>query len=194
MKNPIKHFIVTFLLLLSSNIYANELEDIHSMMDTKISSITTTLANKSLGKEKQNKAILDVVNPVFDFALMAKLSLGKSEWTQLTPPQRKTYTTLFIHRAQNSYLEKLHLYTDEKVKVEKAILIKRNRIEVPSFIIAKDGETKILYKFYQTRQKAWKIYDVEIAGVSIVQTYRSQFAEILQSSNIEGLLSKMQSM
>ena len=49
----------------------------------------------------------------------------------------------------------------------------------------------MLYKMYETRQ-GWKIYDVEIQGVSIISTYRSQFKEILANGTIDDLLLKLE--
>jgi phospholipid transport system substrate-binding protein len=49
----------------------------------------------------------------------------------------------------------------------------------------------MLYKLY-TSKKGWKLYDIEIEGVSIIQTYRSQFGQILESGTIEDLLSKLE--
>ena len=90
-------------------------------------------------------------------------------------------------------MDKLHLYTDEEVVVESAVLEKPGRIHVPCFIVAKDGKTEMVYKFYKAKSGSWQIYDVEIAGVSIVQTYRAQFAEILKSKDVHGLIEKMRS-
>jgi len=50
----------------------------------------------------------------------------------------------------------------------------------------------MLYKFYRTAQ-GWKIYDVEIGGVSVIQTYRSQFDGVLSEGTIDDLLGKLKS-
>ena len=49
----------------------------------------------------------------------------------------------------------------------------------------------MLYKFYNANN-SWKIYDIEIQGVSIIRSYRSQFNEILQRGTIDDLLDKME--
>jgi phospholipid transport system substrate-binding protein len=48
-----------------------------------------------------------------------------------------------------------------------------------------------LYKLRKV-QKAWKIYDVEIQGVSVLLTYRSQFDEILSHGTVKELLSRLE--
>ena len=50
---------------------------------------------------------------------------------------------------------------------------------------------EMIYKFYKKKNQQWNVYDVEIMGVSIVQTYRSQFAGILKNQSIEDLLKKL---
>lgn len=172
---------------------AADAEDLTKTMREKVALITDILANQSMKKEDKNSKIEASTNYLFDYKLMARLSLGKKEWNELDAGKRDEYTGLFERRIKNSYLEKLHLYTDEKVLVENAQQTKKDRIEVPSFILAKDGKTEILYKFYQNKQGTWLIYDVLIAGVSIIQTYRAQFDEILKTKNVFELIEKLKS-
>jgi phospholipid transport system substrate-binding protein len=49
----------------------------------------------------------------------------------------------------------------------------------------------MLYKFYQPNGQ-WKIYDLEIQGVSIIRSYQSQFKEILRNGTFDNLLQKME--
>jgi phospholipid transport system substrate-binding protein len=49
----------------------------------------------------------------------------------------------------------------------------------------------VLYKLRKVR-KRWKIYDVEIQGVSILLTYRSQFDDILRNGSVEELLARLE--
>jgi phospholipid transport system substrate-binding protein len=67
----------------------------------------------------------------------------------------------------------------------------KDRISIPSFILSKEGKTEMVYKFYKAKNGSWLIYDVEIAGVSIVQTFRAQFAEILKTHDVFGLIEKL---
>jgi phospholipid transport system substrate-binding protein len=49
---------------------------------------------------------------------------------------------------------------------------------------------EMIYKFRDTKTN-WLVYDIEILGVSIVQTYRSQFAGFLKTNNLNDLLTKL---
>lgn len=184
---------MTAALLLTVSLSAGDTEDLTNLVKEKVEYFTSVLRDKSLTKEAKNVKMEAASDYLFDYALMGMLSLGKKDWASLKGVQRAEYTELFEKRIKNSYMDKLHLYTDEEVKVNPAFKEKKGRIHVPCVIIAKDGKTDMVYKFYKSRSGSWLIYDVEIAGVSIVQTYRAQFAEILKTKDVLGLIEKMRS-
>jgi phospholipid transport system substrate-binding protein len=62
---------------------------------------------------------------------------------------------------------------------------------VPTELIHKDKKVAILYKLRKV-EKHWKVYDVEIQGVSILLAYRSQFDEILRRGTAKDLLSRLE--
>ena len=49
-----------------------------------------------------------------------------------------------------------------------------------------------MYKFYNAKESGWLIYDLDILGVSIVQTYRSQFGGLLENGTFEDLLKRLE--
>ncbi len=127
---------------------------------------------------------------------MAKLSLGRKNWKKFNKPQRQRFLTLFTKQLEDSFLEKLELYTDEKVVYQKLIPKKNKKnkitkIEAPILLISKEDEIKMIFKFGK-KKAGWKVYDLEIIGVSVVQTYRSQFKSALQKGTPEMLLTKME--
>jgi phospholipid transport system substrate-binding protein len=127
---------------------------------------------------------------MFDFALMAKLTLGRKHWPSLTREKKEKFTQLYIELLKTSYLDKLALYTDEKIFFEPPVQVK-GKVRIPTQLVSKDRRTSILYKLYKPADD-WMVYDLEIQGVSIIRSYRSQFGEILQSGTIDDLLLKME--
>jgi phospholipid transport system substrate-binding protein len=149
------------------------------------------LKKKDVEQEVKEKEISKIVSPIFDFPVMAKLTLGRKHWPKLTEPQREKFTKLFIERLKSSYREKISLYTDEKVIFKAAEQKKKTTILIPVELISKDKTVGMVYKLRKVK-KDWKIYDVEIEGVSILLTYRSQFDDILSRSTVEDLLSRLE--
>jgi phospholipid transport system substrate-binding protein len=160
------------------------------LLRNKWDAIISSLQKKDIYQKAKEKQISKIVSSIFDFPLMAKLTLGRKHWPKLTPPQRDKFTQLFTERLKKSYREKIALYKDEKV-LFKPKEQKKKTIYIPSVLTYKDKKVAILYKLRKV-DKRWKIYDVEIQGVSILLTYRSQFDEILHRGTVKDLLSRLE--
>jgi phospholipid transport system substrate-binding protein len=177
-------------LLFSQPALADETDLVKKTARKKINQVIDTIRDKSLDKKTRNEKIVETISPMFDFSQMAKLSMGKKNWQRMSKKQQQEFNNLFVKRLQESYLEKLDLYTDEEVTVDEAKLVKK-RIHVTSHLVSKDDKMEMIYKFYKNKKQDWMVYDVKVMGVSIVQTYRSQFASILKNQSIEDLLKKL---
>ncbi len=147
------------------------------------------LQETQIEKSQRDARLIEVVTPIFDFKTMAKLSLGKKYWPGLSPEQQEDFSDLFIQRLQDSYLEKLDLYNDEKIVYEEPSQV-GNKVHMATTLVSGANRISMLYKFYRT-EGGWKIYDIEIEGVSIMQTYRSQFDGVLKKGTIDDLLEKL---
>ena len=178
------------LLLISQSAMAENRPSAEEVLKENLAAVFEVLNNQDLNQEGKKNKILEIVDPMFDFSLMAKLSLGRKYWPGLTQEQKDEFTRLFVKRLRASYLDRLTLYTDETVLYEPSIEVKQ-KIRIPTYLVSKDKKFSILYKFHNS-ETSWKIYDLEIQGVSIIQSYRSQFHEILSSGTFEDLLNKLE--
>ncbi len=166
----------------------NELPD---LLQSRWEAVIITLKKTDIDDKVKEKHIYKIVSPLFDFPLMAKLTLGRKNWPKLSPPQREKFTRLFTSRLRSSYLDKVKLYTDENGLYKPIQQKKETIIYVPMQLLTKDEDIAILYKLHK-EDKFWKIYDVEIQGISILRTYRSQFDDILRRGTVEDLLSQLE--
>jgi len=164
-------------------------KDPNELVRTKWNAVISILKNEDLDQEAQVKKINKIVTPIFDFPLMAKLALGRKHWPRLNRQQREKFTRLFIERLKTSYREKIALYTNEEILFKPAEK-KNSIIYIPMELKTKDKKIAILHKLRKA-DKRWKVYDVEIQGVSILLTYRSQFDDILSHGTVEDLLSRL---
>jgi phospholipid transport system substrate-binding protein len=166
--------------------------DPNKLVRLKWDAVISVLENQELDQKAKDKQIDKIVSPIFDFPLMAKLSLGREHWPKFKGPQREKFTELFIKRLKTSYQEKVTLYTDEKAFFKPAVEQKNKKtIHIPMELMSREKEIAVLYKLRKVK-KRWKIYDVEIQGVSILLTYRSQFDDILHSGTVEELLARLE--
>lgn len=187
---------IAFVLLstvLSTSVFGSQLEDLTSLMQKKVDFIITVLKDETLQKNIKNEQIYESVDGLFDYTLMSRLSVGKANWMKLKSTQKQEFVKLFSTLMKESYAEKAHLLSDEKVTVNDAQQIKSSRIYVPVTIQGSKESTEMIYKFYYSKKAIWLVYDVDVAGVSILQTYRAQFAEILKDADMIELIEKLKS-
>jgi len=178
------------LLLFYQSALADDKSEVEELLKKNLDAVFSVLQKKDLAQQEKNQEIVDIVTPMFDFELMAQLSLGKKHWPGLSQEEKKRFTDLFIQRLKASYLKNFTLYTDEKLFYEPAVQVKK-KIHTPTYLISKDKKISILYKFYKAENN-WKIYDLEIQGVSIIRSYRSQFSDILENGTVDDLLLKLE--
>ena len=181
---------VLCLLVLSQPLMADDKQDAEEIVKSKLDAVFAVLQKKDLDQQMKKKEVNEIVTPMFDFELMAKLTLGKKNWPNLSQEEKEKFTQLYINLLRTSYLDKLALYTDEKVIFAPPTQV-NNKVHIPTQLISKDRKTSILYKLYKPSDD-WKVYDLEIQGVSIIRSYKSQFDEILQNGTIDDLLLKME--
>jgi phospholipid transport system substrate-binding protein len=178
------------LLLFYQSALADDKSEVQELLKKNLDAVFSVLQKKDLAQQEKNQEIVDIVTPMFDFELMAQLSLGKKHWPGLSQEEKKRFTDLFIQRLKASYLKNFTLYTDEKLFYEPAVQVKK-KIHTPTYLISKDKKISILYKFYKAENN-WKIYDLEIQDVSIIRSYRSQFSGILENGTVDDLLLKLE--
>jgi phospholipid transport system substrate-binding protein len=159
-----------------------------------IEKVVAILKDPNLKSEAKKKARLEQLRreiyPKFDLAEMAKRSLG-SHWQKRSAEEQRRFVKLFTEIIENAYMENLAAYNGEKVTItgEKQ---DREYAEVQSKIATKEGrEYAVDYKLHQAGGD-WKVYDVVIENISLVNNYRSQFNRVIAQSSFEELVRRMQ--
>ncbi len=177
---------------------AKDPNDPNELMAAKWDAVVRVLQARDLDQKLKERIIDKIVSPTFDFALMGQLALGRTHWPKLDAAQREKFIRLFENRLKALYLEKTALYKNQKTVLKPAER-KKNGVEIPMTLISEDGEIALLYKLRETPDAAqskidgrWRVYDVEINGVSILLTYRSQFDDILRRGTVQDLLSQLE--
>ncbi len=189
----LKRCLALFILFFFSvSAFALTKSEIEPEMRNKIDKVLLILKDSKLNKDSKSKEIIDLMDSVFDYPLMSKLSLGRT-WKEINKEQQNEFVNLFTKELKNSYVSKLDLYTDELVKILGTNTPKPNRLELQTVLVGKTDKYEINYKFYQTSkdEDKWLIYDVELVGVSIIQTYRQQYAGFLKEKSFPQLIDFM---
>ena len=193
----------TFKLLLGFNLmlscaFGLEFSAIDSTMEQNIQKTLALLQknthNAPISEAKAQeiaKEVFLIFDSIFDYQLMAQLSLSK-EYKTLSETQKKEYNQAFEQNLKKSFTDKLRLYKDEEMKVVGGEQSKNNRYNLKTSMVLDGKLNYIVFKFYDNKGD-WKIYDVDILGISVIQTYRSQFGDILTNADFQTLLTKLKS-
>ena len=179
-------------LLFAQGLVADEQTELKEHFLKKIDEVILIVEDKKLSKDERNGNIVKSLTPMFDFELMAKLSLG-SKWKELCAADKEKFVSLYVERMKQSYSAKIDAYKDEKVEVKKMEQPKADRITLVTDLISKTEKLEIVYKFHKPKasiaaKDSWLVYDVEILGVSILKTDIAQFREFLQTKSIAELM------
>jgi phospholipid transport system substrate-binding protein len=131
----------------------------------------------------------EVISQRFDFAEMARRSLGRS-WRRLNAEQQEEFVRLFTRLLEDSYLDKIEYYQGEKVRYGRESQ-DNDYAQVDTRIIAKDGKDYSVNYRLLNANGTWKVYDVVIEDISLVNNYRAQFNHVLAKSSVDELLNRM---
>lgn len=182
--------LLLFFFLLSRVAVADVKSEAEEKLKMSVDKVFTVLSDKELTLDQKKIKVVAITDTVFGYPLMAKISLGKKHWSQFSPDQRVEFTSLHTERFQNFYTKYLGIFRDEKVTFQPSVLVNKKKVQIPTVLLSKEKEYSMLYKMAKTKN-GWRIYDIEIEGVSLIHTYRSEYNNILESGEIEDLLIKM---
>ncbi|MDD3463031.1 MAG: ABC transporter substrate-binding protein [Sulfurospirillaceae bacterium] len=180
-------------LLLTQNVSALEESTIEPFMKKNIEVVASIIRDKALKEDIKTTKIFSIFDQVFDYTTMSRISLGSAKWKELNKSQQDEFSMAFEKKLKNSYINKLNLYTDEKIVLGNMQKINNTRIQLLMTLFKNNEKYEVIYKFYKTNNNEWLIYDVDVLGVSIIQTYKIQFAEFLQKEPFEKLIEKLKS-
>ena len=168
---------------------ADPMEEIKQTTD-KILSLVTNPALKAPSKTaEKEKLIRQTVNERFDWEEMARRALA-THWAKRTAEEKKEFVRLFADLLERTYMKKVEDYSGEKVlyegetkeadyaTVKVRIVTKQNKDIPVEYRLRKEGNN-------------WFVYDVSIAGVSLVNNYRTQFNSIILQSSYEDMIKRL---
>ena len=137
-------------------------------------------------KEMKKDKLRAIYVSMFDEVELSRRSLGMN-WNKLNAAQRQEFVKLFEQVLEKAYADRILSYTNEKIEYTKESIVSGNTAEVRTKVITASKEIPITYKVI-LKDGAWKVYDVTIENVSLVQNYRTQFNDILAKNTPEQLI------
>lgn len=130
------------------------------------------------------------VMPHVNFEIMTRSAVGP-QWRGATAEQRKKLQDEFKILLVRVYSGALTQIKDQTVEVTKTVPVPGGTQQVVQTEVRGKGEPiKLDYRLDKSEAN-WKIIDVNVGGIWLVQSYRSQFAQELSAGGIDGLIAKL---
>jgi phospholipid transport system substrate-binding protein len=161
-------------------------------MKTTIDEVLRIVREKELKqpeKAEERRHLLEkVVAARFDYTEMSRRALG-APWNQLTDQQKQEFVDLFRTLLTNSYADKIETYSGEGVQFlhERT---EKEYAEVRTKVLSGKTEIPLDYRLIN-KADDWRVYDVVVDGVSLVNNYRGQFTKILRASSYSDLVDQL---
>ena len=158
--------------------------------ETAVNRVLDVLRDSKLkspaAKEIKKEKLRVIYKDMFDEIEFSKRTLARN-WNKFNPAERVEFVKLFEQVLEKSYIDKILDYSNEKVDFYKESMISENQAEIQTKIVTASKEIPIFYRMILKDGK-WKVYDVVVENVSLVQNYRTQFNDILAKDTPEQLL------
>lgn len=137
------------------------------------------------------KFVDNVVMPAVDFLRMTRMAVGP-KWRQATPEQRTELQQLFRAQLTNVYSGALATVKDQTVKLAPNRMKPTDTDAVVKTLLVSPGkpDMRINYRLKKVKGE-WRIIDVDVEGIWLVDNYRNQFASVVNTDGIEGLIKSL---
>lgn len=133
------------------------------------------------------------VLPYFNFNRMTSLAVGR-DWNKATPKQKEQLAQQFQELLVRTYSNALSSYRDQTVRYKPFKMNPGDTdVLVRTEVVQPGGRPIQLDYSLEKTDKGWKVYDVVVAGVSLVTNYRDSFAQEVRNGGIDGLIQALAS-
>ena len=150
-----------------------------------------------ISKDKEIKAgsrakLVEVIEakvlPHFNFGAMTALAMGQN-WGKSTPEQKKRLTEEFKTLLVRTYASALAAYSEQKFDF-RPLRAKPSDTDVTVNVrVLQPGAQAVTLDYSMEKTASgWKVYDVMVGGVSLVANYRTEFANTVRASGVDGLI------
>jgi phospholipid transport system substrate-binding protein len=160
-------------------------------LSASVNEFVTILSNTPVA-ELQAKGLPEsarrLVFARFDFSEMTKRSLG-THWKTLDQGEQREFIDAFTQRLLVSYGKTVRSSGTEQIQFTREVQ-EGKQASVETKVVNSDGETPIDYRLHDIDGQ-WKVYDVLIDHVSLVNNFRAQFERVIAKTSVQDLLRKM---
>jgi phospholipid transport system substrate-binding protein len=169
---------------------ASPLESLKIPIETVLSLLKDPKYKNPDQRQQQRDKILVITRQLFDFTEMSKRALARN-WKSFTSQEQQQFADVFADHLSNSYMDKVQgEYKDETVVFLDQETVSDGKALVKTKIQRQPGAISVDYSMLLVDNQ-WRVYDVNIEGVSLIKNYRTQFDQILVKESPVQLIERL---
>ncbi|WP_306477010.1 phospholipid-binding protein MlaC [Methyloversatilis sp.] len=189
------------LFLLSFALSAGAQANVAKTPDTLVKEVTEEVLNtlrtdaaiKAGDKKRAAELVETQVIPHFNFSRMTQLAMGR-EWANASDEQKGQLITEFRTLLVRTYSNALTSYKNETVEFDPFRMTpEQTDVTVKTKVVRAGGRPIPIDYALEKKGEGWKVYDVSVAGVSLVTNYRETFASEIRAGGVDGLVKSLRS-
>jgi phospholipid transport system substrate-binding protein len=138
--------------------------------------------------EERRRQLVQIIGERFSYEEMSKRALG-AHWNRLTDADRQEFVSLFKRLLANTYVDKIEGFGKEQVQYVYERL-EPGFAEVRTKIVSNKGALPLDFRLVD-QSGEWRVYDIVVDGISLVNNYRGQFTRILSVYSYPQLMAKL---
>ena len=192
-----KHLISTLLCLFVFCASAWAAEEAPDAMVKRVTEDVLTIVRQDKDIQSGNtKKAIDLVeakvSPNFNFTHMTAFAMGR-DWNTATPEQKKRLTEEFKTLLVRTYSNALTQYRDQRIEFRPSRFAPADtRVQIRTEVVQSGAQPIGIDYMLEKGEQGWKVFDVIVAGVSLVTNYRSSFGQEIARGGIDGLIRSLE--
>jgi len=194
-KTKMKSVLLLALALAAPVSPAQEAEPNALLQSVTLEVITAMKQERDLhgGNLKQSASLVETkVLPLFDFSHMTRIAVARN-WRLASPDQQTALTAAFRTLLVHTYSSVLSSYRDQVIEFRGVRRVPGDTEVTVKSVVKQSGTAPIAMDYDMEKTPAgWKIYDIKVAGVSLVTTYRDSFSQRIRDDGVDGLIKALE--
>lgn len=194
-----KLILISLFFLLSSNlVLAADKPSPLVMLDSTSQQMLSALKKEKASMAKDPRVVYrivdDILLPHLDVKILSRSVVGRDAWLKAPVAQQNQFSKQFTLLLIRTYASALSSYTDQRIEFKPLRDDYRtlDRVQVDSTIVQEDGPPiPVSYRLIWQGTE-WKVYDFSVDGVSMIESFRAQFANDLSQGGLVNLINKLE--
>jgi phospholipid transport system substrate-binding protein len=183
------------LILFCTAAFAVDKSDPLLLLETKMDEVLLVLNEPDFKNKQKNQAFMleikDKIYSLCDFQEFSARAVGGA-WRTFTPEQKEKFIAAFGELIYTAYHNKLLDYNGQRFTFKKEIFNSaKNKVEVQTTFPFEKADAQVNFRMLK-KPEGWKVYDIIVEEVSMIQNYSTQFREILKTGDADKLISVLQ--